>query len=124
MAASLGLDLVLDVESSDARAVVPLDRLCDGLGRMVVRTSPPGVATTLLVLVLTFAPPKPVSASAIRGTVGSIEAIIDPLATKSVNPANPRSGRPRRDAVVAAPDWYCGGSDIGHRVRYLYTCQI
>jgi hypothetical protein len=31
MTASLGLDLVFDVESSDARAVVSLDRLCDGL---------------------------------------------------------------------------------------------
>jgi hypothetical protein len=51
--------------------------------------------------------PKPVSASAMSGTRLSMLAIIWPFWAKSLREANARSARPRREAVVIDPDWYC-----------------
>ena len=66
----------------------------------------------------------PVSASAITGTVGSREACIAPASTKSLRVAMAKSGMPRRDAVVAAPDWYKQSKPASKAQRALIPSQI
>jgi hypothetical protein len=55
-------------------------------------------------------PPYPVSASAITGTEGEREAIVEALESMSFRVAMPRSAVPRRDMFVPAP--VCDGRGV------------
>jgi hypothetical protein len=111
VAAALGGRLVFNVQTGDAGLDVLLNlrnprELRRQLGEKEVGVRPiEGVRTVRATI---SGPPKPVSASAMTGTVRSSEAIMPALVAMSSTVVRPRSGIPRRDMAVPAPVyWSC-----------------